>query len=76
QHPRSVMQLLKKHISIYTPEMVERICGSPKETFLKVCQMIAETSSPEKTMTSLYALGWTQHAKGSQNIRSMCIVQT
>ena len=76
QHPRCVMQLLKKHIALYTPEMVEKICGSPKETFLKVCQMIAETSSPEKTMTSLYALGWTQHSKGSQNIRSMCIVQT
>ena len=31
QHPRSVYQLLKKHVSIYTPEMVERICGTPKD---------------------------------------------
>ena len=26
-------------------------------------------------MTSLYALGWTQHSKGSQNIRAMAMVQ-
>ncbi|RZK98316.1 MAG: formate dehydrogenase-N subunit alpha [Methylobacterium sp.] len=76
QHPRCVMQLLKKHVALYTPEMVSRICGSPQETFLKVCELIATTSTPDRTMASLYALGWTHHSKGSQNIRSMCIVQT
>ena len=55
--------------------MVERICGTPKDKFLKVAQMIAETSSPTKTMTSMYALGWTQHSKGSQNIRAMAMLQ-
>src|SRR5215813_872299 len=75
EHPRSVWQLLKKHVSAYTPEMVERICGTPKDKFLKVAQMIAETSSPTKTMTSMYALGWTQHSKGSQNIRAMAMLQ-
>jgi formate dehydrogenase major subunit len=74
-HPRSVWNLLKKHVSIYTPEMVERICGTPKDKFTKVCEMIAETSSPTKTMTSMYALGWTQHSKGSQNIRCMAMLQ-
>ena len=62
QHPRCVWQLLKKHASIFTPEMVERICGTPKEKFLKVCEMIGECSSKTKTMTSMYALGWTQHS--------------
>lgn len=76
QHPRCVMQLLKKHIAIYTPEMVSRICGTPQEKFLEVCKVIASTATPERTMASLYALGWTHHSKGSQNIRSMCIVQT
>ena len=75
EHPRSVWQLLKKHVSAYTPEMVERICGTPKDKFLKVAQMIAETSSSTKTMTSMYALGWTQHSKGSQNIRAMAMLQ-
>ena len=76
EHPRSVFQLLKKHVADYTPEMVERICGSPKDKFLEVCKLIASTSTPDRTMTSLYALGWTHHSKGSQNIRGMCIVQT
>ena len=74
-HPRSVWNLLKKHVSVYTPEMVERICGTPKDKFLKVAQMISECSSPTKTMTSMYALGWTQHSKGSQNIRCMAMLQ-
>ena len=26
-------------------------------------------------MTSMYALGWTQHSKGSQNIRAMAMLQ-
>jgi len=75
QNPRCVWNLLKQHIAIYTPEMVERICGTPKDKFLKVAQMISECSSPTKTMTSMYALGWTQHSKGSQNIRAMAMLQ-
>ncbi len=75
QHPRCVWNLLKAHVATYTPEMVERICGTPKDKFLKVAQMIAETSSPAKAMTSMYALGWTQHSKGSQNIRTMAMLQ-
>ena len=75
QNPRCVWNLLKQHIAIYTPEMVERICGTPKDRFLKVAQMISECSSPTKTMTSMYALGWTQHSKGSQNIRAMAMLQ-
>jgi formate dehydrogenase major subunit len=75
QHPRCVMQLLRKHVAPFTPEMVERICGTPKEKFLKVCEMMATTAAPDKVMASLYALGWTHHSKGSQNIRSMTIVQ-
>mgnify|MGYP005806063849 CR=1 FL=1 len=75
QNPRCVWSLLKQHVAIYTPELVERICGTPKDKFLKVAQMIAECSSPTKTMTSMYALGWTQHSKGSQNIRGMAMLQ-
>src|SRR6516165_4742100 len=74
-NPRCVWGLLKSHAAVYTPEMVERICGTPKDKFLKVAAMIAETSSPTKTMTSMYALGWTQHSKGSQNIRAMAMLQ-
>jgi formate dehydrogenase major subunit len=75
QHPRCVWNLLKEHAKVYTPELVSRICGTPKDKYLKVCEMIAATSAPNKAMTSMYALGWTQHSKGSQNIRTMAMLQ-
>ena len=75
EHPRCVWNLLKEHLDAYTPDMVLRICGTPKEKFHKICEMIAETSAPDKAMTSMYALGWTQHSKGSQNIRAMAMLQ-
>ncbi len=74
-HPRCVWNLLKQHVSIYTPEMVERICGTPRDKFLHVAEMMASCSTPDRTMTSMYALGWTQHSKGSQNIRCMAMLQ-
>lgn len=75
RHPRCVWNLLKNHVALYTPELVSRICGTPTDKFLKVCEWISQTSSPVKTMTSMYALGWTQHSKGSQNIRGMAMLQ-
>ncbi len=75
QHPRCVLQLLKQHYSRYTPEMVSNICGTPTDTFLKVCDIIATTSAPDRTLTFMYALGWTQHSVGSQMIRTAAMVQ-
>lgn len=75
QHPRCVWNLLKQHVSRYTPDVVENICGTPKDAFLKVCEYIAETSAHDKTASFLYALGWTQHSIGAQNIRTMAMIQ-
>ena len=75
EHPRCVLQLMKQHYSRYTPEVVEQICGTPKEKFLKVAEEIASTSTPNRVMTILYALGWAQHSYGSQIIRTAAIVQ-
>jgi formate dehydrogenase major subunit len=75
QHQRCVWNLLKQHVAQYTPELVERICGTPKDKFLKVAAMVGEMSAPNKIMTSLYALGWTQHSCGAQNIRAMAMLQ-
>src|SRR5512147_2459530 len=75
QDPDCVLQRLRKHYSRYTPEMVERTTGTPRDRFLKVCEAIATTAAPDRTMTSLYALGWTQHSVGSQNIRSIAMIQ-
>jgi formate dehydrogenase-N alpha subunit len=75
QSPNCVFQLMKQHFSRYTPELVSRVTGTPKDQFLKVCEYIAETAAPNKTMTICYALGWTQHSVGSQNIRTMAMIQ-
>ncbi|EBK5566052.1 hypothetical protein DO260_01270 [Salmonella enterica] len=74
-HPRCVWNLLKQHVSRYTPDVVENICGTPKADFLKVCEVLASTSVPDRTTTFLYALGWTQHTVGAQNIRTMAMIQ-
>jgi formate dehydrogenase major subunit len=75
QHPRCVFNLLKQHYARYTPEMVERVCGTPRAKFLTVCEMLASASAPDRSMTILYALGWTQHSIGSQMIRCGAMVQ-
>jgi formate dehydrogenase major subunit len=75
QDPNCVFQIMKKHYARYTPDVVTKVTGTPKDAFLKVCAYIAETAAPNKTMTNLYALGWTEHSVGTQNIRSMAIIQ-
>src|SRR6195952_5392170 len=75
QNPRCVINLLREHVARYTPEMVSRICGTPQDKYLQVCELIATTSVPDKAMTSMFALGWTQHSVGAQNIRTMAMVQ-
>ena len=75
QDPRCVYQLMKQHYSRYTPEMVSNICGTPKDAFLRVAEEIGKMSTPDKVMTIMYALGWTQHSVGTQNIRTMAMIQ-
>ena len=74
-HPRSVFQLLKKHYSRYTLDKVSSITGVSKENLLKVYEIYASTGVPDKAGTECYALGWTHHTTGSQNIRTMSIIQ-
>ncbi|HKH11515.1 MAG TPA: molybdopterin-dependent oxidoreductase [Rubrobacter sp.] len=75
QHERCVFQVLKRHFAKYTPEMVEKVCGTPKEAFLKVAETICENSTPDRTTSLCYAVGWTQHSKGVQIIRTAAILQ-
>ncbi|MGH9939678.1 MAG: molybdopterin-dependent oxidoreductase, partial [Blastocatellia bacterium] len=78
QHPRCVFQLLKKHFSRYTPEMVERITGIPRDQFLKAAEMftsIRKGGDMKKVATIIYAVGWTQHTFGTQIIRTAAILQ-
>jgi formate dehydrogenase major subunit len=77
-HPRSVFQLLKRQYSRYTPEMVERITGIPKDRFLKAADLftsIRAGGDMTKAATIIYAVGWTQHSFGTQIIRAAAILQ-
>ena len=75
KHPRTVYQLMRKHYERYTPEMVERVCGTTKEKFHELVEILASTHVPDRTLTILYALGWTQHSIGSQIIRTAAMMQ-
>lgn len=75
QHPRCVLQLLKRHYARYTPEMVEQICGIPPELFLKIADTLVKNSGRERTTNISYAVGWTQHSTGVQMIRTAGILQ-
>ncbi len=75
EHPRSVLNLMRKHYSRYTPEMVERITGIPRDQFLEVASLVGEMGRPEKVMTIVYAVGLTHHTTGVQLIRSGALLQ-
>jgi formate dehydrogenase major subunit len=75
EHPRCVYQVTKRHFARYTPEMVERICGVPRAQFLRVAEWLCENSGRERTSAIAYAVGWTQHSHGVQNIRAASILQ-
>jgi formate dehydrogenase major subunit len=74
-HPRSVLNLMGEHYSRYTPEMVERITGIPRDQFLKVAELVGEMGRPDKVMTQVYAVGLTHHTTGSQMIRAAAVLQ-
>jgi len=74
-HPRSVLNLMREHYSRYTPEMVERITGIPRDQFLDVARQVGEMGRPDKVMTIVYAVGLTHHTTGVQLIRSGALLQ-
>jgi formate dehydrogenase major subunit len=77
-NPRCVFQLLKKHYSRYTPEVVEKITGIPKEKFVAAADLftsIRKDGDVKKVATIIYAVGWTQHTFGAQIIRTAAILQ-
>src|SRR6202012_1266683 len=62
QHPRCVLQLLRRHYARYTPEMVSQICGIPEEQFLAVADTLIANSGRERTSALCYAVGWTHQS--------------
>ena len=75
QHPRTVFQILKRHFSRYTPEMVRDMCGISVDEFTYLAESIADNSGRDRTTCFGYATGWTQHTLGAQFIRTAAILQ-
>jgi formate dehydrogenase major subunit len=75
QDPRCVLQIVRRHFSRYTPEMVADICGCAPEDVVRVARALADDSGRERTSALVYAVGWTQHTHGVQNIRAASILQ-
>jgi formate dehydrogenase major subunit len=75
QDPNCVFQLLKKQYARYTPEKVVNITGTPIDILLEVYKLYGSTGTPDRVGTECYAMGWTQHTVGTQNIRAMTIIQ-
>jgi formate dehydrogenase major subunit len=75
QHPHCVFQILKRHFSRYTPEVIARVCGCRPEDVVRVAELLCANSGRERTSAIVYALGWTQHTTGVQMIRTAAILQ-
>ncbi len=75
KNPRSVFQQLKKHYSRYTLDKVSAVTGTPKSDLQTVYETYAATGKRGMAGTIMYAMGWTQHTVGVQNIRAMAMIQ-
>ncbi len=75
QDERSVLQVLRRHFARYTPEVVADICGCSPDDLIAVARALCENSGRERTSALVYAVGWTQHTVGVQNVRAGSIIQ-
>jgi formate dehydrogenase major subunit len=73
--PNCVFQILMRHYQRYTPELVEQVCGTPRDVFERVARTLYENAGPDKSGAICYAVGWTQHTVGVQMIRAAAVLQ-
>ena len=74
--PDCAFQLLRNHVSRYTPKVVSQITGVSESRFLEIAEAYVKgTYQDDKVGTIMYAMGWTQHTTGVQNIRAFSILQ-
>ncbi len=75
QDPKCVYQMLKKHYKRYDLDKVSDISGMGKDEVIALYEAYCATGKKDKAGTIMYAMGWTQHTVGVQNIRSMAMIQ-
>lgn len=74
-NPRSVFQLLKKHVERYDIETVCNVTGCDRQTFETVAKTYCSTGVPGRAGNVIYAMGITQHSVGTQNVRALAMLQ-
>ncbi len=74
-HPRCVFNILKKHYARYTLDKVSATSGISQGDLQALYSTYAATGKKGKAGTIMYAMGWTQHSVGVQNIRAMAMIQ-
>jgi formate dehydrogenase-N alpha subunit len=75
QDPNTVFQRMQQVYAGYTPEQVSAVSGIPVEKFKEVADIICSTGAAGLSAVFVYAMGWTQHTKGVQNIRCASVLQ-
>jgi formate dehydrogenase major subunit len=55
--------------------MVQQVCGISPAQFHQVAHALTTNSGRDRTSAFCYAVGWTQHSTGVQNIRTASILQ-
>ncbi len=73
--PNCVFQLLKEHYSRYDLDTVSEITGCPRDNFEEVAELFSSTGEPDRAGNIMYAMGITQFSHGSQNVRSIAMLQ-
>ncbi|MDF2629037.1 MAG: formate dehydrogenase alpha subunit [Symbiobacteriaceae bacterium] len=74
-NPATVYQHIKRIYGEYTSERVSEISGISVEDFNKFAEIVTSTGQAGKSAVFAYAMGWTQHTKGVQNIRCSTLLQ-
>ena len=73
--PDCVFALLKEHVSRYDAKTVSQITGVSEAKFKEIAKDYCATGANDKVGTIMYAMGWTQHTTGVQNIRAFAMLQ-
>jgi formate dehydrogenase major subunit len=64
------MDEIRKEVEKWPPDEVERVSGVPGEQLRRV----AETFAKQRPSTLIWAMGQSQHATGTANVRASCIL--
>ncbi len=75
KHKNCVINVMKRHFARYDLKTVSSVTGVSEADLKRVYDVFCATGRPDKAGTMLYALGWTQHTVGVQNIRCAGIIQ-